>query len=168
LSDNGSLIDQSVPKDVIQFNDSRDISENTYYECKPHSDLMSPLHESKYECISKSAEPHALVEPPCISGKATRETVDKWIDAIQVYLKGRDQFASLLDAKWSKSARVHFRDLEDDPVTGHPASYRDLQLKQLFNVLSETCPLNKTYMSVRCTSLESIWPLVYQHFGYFD
>lgn len=110
-----------------------------------------------------------LTEPPCISGKnVSRENIMEWIDNFVMYLKSQERFLSLIDASWSKSPKVEFRGLMDDPVTGHSAEYRSKQLKHLFYVLSKSCPLAKTYMSLHSTSLERVWSLVYKHFGHYD
>ena len=84
------------------------------------------------------------------------------------YLNSQDQFSFLIDATWSKSLKTKFRGFEDDPKTGHSALFRDLQLKQLFYILSKSCPIAKSYLAQHSTSLKGVWKLVFHHFGYYD
>jgi len=108
-------------------------------------------------------------DPPCISGKhVTTEDILIWIDGTLKYLNSQDRFSSLIDATWSKSLKTKFRGFEDDPKTGHSALFRDLQLKQLFYILSKSCPIAKSYLAQHSTSLKGVWKLVFHHFGYYD
>ena len=112
-------------------------------------------------------------DPPCISeplygNNVTTDDILKWIDGTLKYLNSHERFSSLIDATWSKSIRTEFRGLQDDPKTGHSALFRDLQLKQLFYLLSKSCPLAKSYMAQHSTSLKGVWKLVFHHFGFYD
>ena len=149
-----------------------DSNPNINDTCKPAlftSDSVDYRNSNQDIPISGNEFKNELTEPPCISGKnVSRENIMEWIDNFVMYLKSQERFLSLIDASWSKSPKVEFRGLMDDPVTGHSAEYRSKQLKHLFYVLSKSCPLAKSYMSLHSTSLDRVWTLVYHHFGYYD
>ena len=108
-----------------------------------------------------------LSEPPCISERdQSVEQLSTWVDSMMSYLHGHGRFNTVMNATWSRSAKVQYRGLTDDPLSGHSALRRSLDLDGMFHAISQGCPLSKSYLSRQSTSLKDVWSLVYTHYGH--
>ena len=106
------------------------------------------------------------VDPPCISDhNQSIEQLSEWVNDMMSFLQNHGRFDTVINAKWSKFPKVENRGLNDDPISGHLAFRRALDLDGMFFVISQGCPLQKSYISRHSTSLKdvvsglhSLWP----------
>ena len=106
-------------------------------------------------------------EPPCISDRnQSPEQLSKWVSSMLSFLHNHGRFNTVINSTWSRSEKVQYRGLTDDPISGHLAFRRALDLDGMFHTISQGCPLRKSYLSRQSTSLKDVWSLIYTHYGH--
>jgi hypothetical protein len=162
---NSVLIDDTHTESLLQVDTQIfDIKVQNDFQC---SHTAESLNANQYSIPSSVVQDSNIeLSPPCLPRKGvSKEDVIKWIADMEKFLRNNERFSPLVDATWSRSERVKYRGLEDDPLSGRPAQFRALDLKSLFDTIGDCCPLSKAYIRKSSTCLMSIWPLVYIHYG---
>lgn len=127
-------------------------------------DQLDHISENTANVDSGSGPPP---EPPCISDRdQSAEQLSKWVSSMISYLHDHGRFKTVINATWSRSEKVQNRGLTDDPISGHPAFRRALDLDGMLHTISQGCPLRKSFLSRQSTSLKDVWSLIYTHYGH--
>ena len=126
-------------------------------------DQIDHISENTPNVDSGSGPP----EPPCISDRdQSPEQLSKWVSSMISYLHDHGRFNTVINSTWSRSKKVQNRGLTDDPVSGHPAFRRALDLEGMFHIISQGCPLKQSFLSGQSKSLKDVWSLIYTHYGH--
>ena len=150
------LSDKCIKTDSTDINVFTDSNSVTHNQGKVDS---MPIHFNNEECSEQ-------LDPPSISDQnQSIEQLSEWVNDMMSFSHNHGRFDTVINAKWSRSPKVPNRGLTDDPISGHLAFRRALDLDGMFFMISQGCPLQKSYLSHHLTSLKDIWSLVYSHYG---
>ena len=126
-------------------------------------DQLDHISENTANVDSGSGPP----EPPCISDRdQSAEQLSKWVSSMMSYLHDHGRFNTVINSTWSRSEKVQNRGLTDDPISGHSALRRALDLDGMLHTISQGCPLRKSFLSRQSRSLKDVWSLIYTHYGH--
>ncbi len=155
ISSDGILNTFSLVADIPAVTDFTDSTNDNENEVDHVSDII--------DNVDLSRPP----EPPCIPDHdQSVEQLSLWVNNMISYLHSHGRFDTVINATWSRSPKAQYRGLTDDPISGHLAFRRALDLDGMLHAIAQGCPFRKSYLSRHTTSLKDVWSLVYTHYGH--
>jgi hypothetical protein len=170
-------VSPTLPNDVHVVSICSDVNVHTI---SPLTDnpAITDFIDSNTECDNENKVDHVSdnidnvdsgspPEPPCIPEcDQSIEQLSEWVNSMMSYLHDHGRFNTVINATWSRSVKAQHRGLTDDPISGHTAFRRALDLDGMLHAISLGCPLRKSYLSRQSTSLKDVWSLIYTHYGH--